>query len=105
MEYLRASGLRVVGHDSDKLMPIKQRHGVPDILQSCHTAEVAGYTIEGHVPAAEVKRLLTEKPKARGLAVAGMPAGSPGMEQGGARASYDVILFDDREKQSIYRRY
>lgn len=105
VEHLRANGFRVVVHETDDLAPAKRSHGVPDNLQACHTAEIDGYTIEGHVPAAEVKRLLAEKPKARGLAVAGMPVGSPGMEQGSAREPYDVVLFDDQRRQSVYRRY
>lgn len=105
VEHLLANGFRVVVHETDDLAPAKRSHGVPDNLQSCHTAEIDGYTIEGHVPAAEVKRLLAEKPKARGLAVAGMPVGSPGMEQGSAREPYDVVLFDDQRRQSVYRRY
>jgi len=105
VEHLRANGFRVVVHDTNELTPVKQSHGVPDNLQACHTAEIDGYTIEGHVPAAEVKRLLADKPKARGLAVAGMPIGSPGMEQGSAREAYDVVLFDDQRRQSVYRRY
>jgi hypothetical protein len=60
----------------------RRRYGMPDALASCHTARVEGYVIEGHVPAAEIRRLLRERPKARGLAVAGMPVGSPGMESG-----------------------
>ena len=105
VEHLRANGFRVVVHETDDLAPVKQSQGVPQNLQSCHTAEVDGYTIEGHVPAAEVKRLLAERPKARGLAVAGMPLGSPGMEQGSAREAYDVMLFDDQRRQSVWRRY
>ena len=104
-DHLRANGFRVVVHDVEDLMPVKQSHRVPDNLHACHTAEIAGYTIEGHVPAAEVKRLIAEKPAARGIAVAGMPIGSPGMEQGSAREAYDVVLFDDQRRQSVFRRY
>ncbi len=73
--------------------PIKARFGVPEPLQSCHTAIVDGYVIEGHVPAADIARLLAERPEARGLSVPGMPAGSPGMGQGGD--PWQVILFGD----------
>ncbi len=73
---------------------IKAKYQVPAALQSCHTAIVAGYVIEGHVPAADVARLIRTKPKGvRGLAVAGMPMGSPGMEQGDHRQPYKVIAF------------
>jgi hypothetical protein len=73
-------------------------------MTSCHTAVVNGYTIEGHVPAAEIKRLLNERPKAAGLAVPGMPVGSPGME--GARVdAYSVLLFDESGHSSVFARY
>ncbi len=75
--------------------PVKARHGVPGPLQSCHTAIVEGYVVEGHVPAADILRLLGERPQARGLSVPGMVAGSPGMEQGGQGDPYQVILFSD----------
>jgi hypothetical protein len=74
------------------MQAVKQRLDVPAELGSCHTAEIAGYVIEGHVPAYAINRLLTEKPQARGLAVPGMPVGSPGME-GGTPEPYKVILF------------
>jgi len=78
--------------DAKDIDAVKRRLGVPDDLAACHTAEVAGYIIEGHVPAAALKRFLAEKPNARGLAVPGMPVGSPGME-GGRPEKYDVVLF------------
>lgn len=105
VDHMRAHGFRVVVHEADDLTPVKRREGVPDNLQACHTATIDGYTIEGHVPAADVKRLLAEKPRARGIAVAGMPVGSPGMEQGSAREPYDVIVFDDLARQSVFRRH
>ncbi len=105
VDHMRAAGFRVVVREADDLSPVKRTQGVPDRLASCHTALVDGYTIEGHVPAAEVKRLLAERPSARGLAVPGMPVGSPGMEQGSAREPYDVILFDDAKRQTVFRRY
>ena len=74
--------------------------GVPNQLRSCNTAKVDGYVLEGHVPAADVERLLSERPEARGLAVPGMPTGSPGMEMPGVSPdSYEVILFDDKKNQ------
>lgn len=80
IEHMRGAGFAVQVHDHDDMGPIKQRVGVPYAKGSCHTAEIDGYFIEGHVPAADVQRLLAERPDARGLAVPGMPAGSPGME-------------------------
>ncbi|MGZ5339751.1 MAG: DUF411 domain-containing protein, partial [Thermoleophilaceae bacterium] len=83
----------------------KLRLGVPAALASCHTAEVGGYVIEGHVPAAEIERLLTERPQAAGLAAPGMPVGSPGMEVPGmAPDSYDLVLFGP-SGQSRFARY
>jgi len=79
------------------LNAVKKRLGVPDDLASCHTAEIAGYVIEGHVPASALKRLFAERPAASGLAVPGMPIGSPGME-GGAPESYEVVIFGHAPK-------
>jgi len=76
--------------------------GVPTELRACHTAIVEGYIVEGHVPAEDVKRLLRERPKARGIAVPGMPIGSPGMEQGDRLDPYDVLLFDENGKTTIF---
>ena len=77
-----------------KLNDLKTTRGIPQKLRSCHTALVGGYVVEGHVPAADVKRLLKERPPIAGIAVPGMPAGSPGMEVPGGRVQlYDVIAF------------
>lgn len=86
---------------------VKQRLGVPSNLASCHTAEVDGLVIEGHVPVADVLRLLSERPAGvRGIAVAGMPLGSPGMETpGGARAAFDVMAFGANGAASVFARY
>ncbi|MBA2238471.1 MAG: DUF411 domain-containing protein [Lysobacter sp.] len=80
VDHMREAGFEVQVNNVDNVNPIKERVGVPLGKGSCHTAEVGGYFIEGHVPAEDVKRLLAEKPDARGLAVPGMPLGSPGME-------------------------
>ena len=80
VEHMQKAGFQVEIHDVDDLGPVKERVGVPYGKGSCHTAEIGGYFIEGHVPAEDVKRLLTEKPNAKGLTVPGMPLGSPGME-------------------------
>ena len=80
VEHLREAGFAVEVQDHDDLGPTKERLGVPYGKGSCHTAEVTGYIVEGHVPAADIKRLLAEKPDARGLVLPGMPIGSPGME-------------------------
>ena len=93
VEHLREAGFQVNVHVSDDMQALKRRLGVPDAQRSCHTAQVGGYFVEGHVPAADVRRLLAERPAARGLAVPGMPLGSPGMETpDGTRQPYTVEL-------------
>ncbi|MGI9385016.1 MAG: DUF411 domain-containing protein [Methyloligellaceae bacterium] len=92
VEHMQAAGFKVVTKEVKALDTVKRLAGVPEALQACHTAEVGGYTVEGHVPAADVKRLLATKPNVRGLAVPGMPSGSPGMENG-EREAYDVLTF------------
>jgi hypothetical protein len=94
VEHLRQAGFAVEVRDVPDVNRVKARLGVPSDLAACHTAEVSGYVIEGHVPAAALRRLLDEKPNAKGLAVAGMPVGSTGMEVPGTPPdTYDVILF------------
>jgi hypothetical protein len=102
VEHLRESGFTVQAIDTAELDAVKTRLGVPRDLAACHTAQVAGYVVEGHVPAAALKRLLAEKPSAAGLAVPGMPVGSPGME-GGTPESYDVILFGPADRRTYMR--
>jgi hypothetical protein len=92
VDHLKAAGFAVTLHDAPSMKAVKARLGVPPELASCHTGEIGGYVIEGHVPASAIKRLLAEKPAGRGLAVPGMPAGSPGME-GGEPETYEVFLF------------
>lgn len=88
------------------MAPIKTQYQVPAELQSCHTAIVNGYVIEGHVPVREINRLLSERPKVIGLAVAGMPIGSPGMEtEGAAHQPFNVILFSADGTQEVYASY
>jgi hypothetical protein len=91
VKHMRAAGFPVQVTEMDDLSPVKARQGVPSALQSCHTAIVDGYVLEGHVPAPAVLRLLAERPRARGLAVPGMPLSAPGMDAGADR--YDVVLF------------
>lgn len=91
--HMRANGFRVETHEMADVTPLKRKLGVPPEVYSCHTAMVGGYVLEGHVPASDVWRLLREKPKAKGLAVPGMPIGSPGMEQGPPQP-YTTIVFD-----------
>lgn len=105
VDHMRAAGFTVHVQDmSDAdLQKIKQKYGVPAATKSCHTARVGGYTIEGHVPASEIKRLLKERPAVVGLAVPGMPLGSPGMEVSGMKAQpYDVLSFDKQGKTQVF---
>ncbi len=94
-DHMQRAGFNVEIVQAEDLSPIKVQFGVPRILEACHTATVDNYVIEGHVPAGDVKRLLRERPKAIGLAVPGMPIGSPGMEQGNQREPFKTILFGE----------
>ncbi len=101
-EHLGRNGFVATVTDTAAMQEVKTRLGVPRELASCHTAEVRGYVIEGHVPAHAIKRLIAEKSPSHGLAVPGMPIGSPGME-GGTPENYDVILFGQKPSQSFGR--
>ena len=104
MDHVRAAGFPVDVIESADVNRLKVRLGVPQALASCHTAEVGGYVLEGHVPAGAIKRLLAEKPQAKGLAVAGMPVGSPGMEVEGAEPdTYEVVLFGPAGQRTFTR--
>ena len=94
VERMKAAGFTVVVKDVDNVTPTARKLGVPDNLRSCHTSQIGGYAIEGHVPAADIKRLLAERPKAAGIAVPGMVMGAPGMEHGDHKEPYQVMLFD-----------
>ena len=92
VERMEAAGFTAKVRNVDDMTPTARAAGVPDNLRSCHTAMVEGYAIEGHVPAADIRRLLEERPDAVGLSVPGMPAGSPGMEVPGRSDTYQVVL-------------
>lgn len=102
IEHLRANGMTVKATDVPETASYRQKFGIGEQHGSCHSAKVAGYAIEGHVPAADIKRLLKEKPAARGLAVPGMPMGSPGMEAAHAEP-YDVLLIKKDGSSATYR--
>jgi hypothetical protein len=106
LEQVKASfGQKAVVVNSADMAAVKDKQGVPQALRSCHTVLVGGYVIEGHVPAKEIARLLREKPKGvKGLAVAGMPMGSPGMEHGDHREAYKVMTFGSGG-QRVYASY
>lgn len=105
VEYLRAEGFEVRVVEAEDVTPTARRLGVPDDLRSCHTASVEGYAIEGHVPAADIRRLLEQRPQAAGIAVPGMPIGSPGMEQGNRRQPFQTILFTREGRRSLFAQH
>lgn len=104
MDHLRANGFRVKPVSVEDTAVERRRRGIPDALGGCHTAVVGGYAIEGHVPASDIHRLLREKPAATGLAVPGMPAGSPGMESPHPQP-YNVYLVDRQGRHTVFNRY
>ena len=104
MKHLETSGFKVTGKDMDDVQPIKDDLGVPAKLASCHTATVDGYVIEGHVPAADIQRLLKERPKIVGLSAPGMPPSAPGMDQPG-NVPYDVIAFDAKGNTTVWAKH
>jgi hypothetical protein len=97
VDHIEAAGFATRVHLADDVNAVRRLLGVPDQLASCHTAIVDGYLVEGHVPAADIRRLLEERPQARGIAVPAMPIGSPGMEMGDRRDPFDVIVFDGEQ--------
>ena len=101
VDHLEQSGFKVKITNMPDVSPMKERLRVPAALGSCHTAVIDGYVVEGHVPADVIQRLLKERPDVTGLAVAGMPMGSPGME-GGTPQSYDIMAFTKSGQQYVY---
>jgi len=102
VNHMRDNGFTVEVHDRNDLIQIKRQLGVPGNLQSCHTAKVGGYVIEGHVPASDVKRLLDENLQVAGLTAPGMPMGSPGMDMGPRKDVYDVLTFTRSGKTDVF---
>lgn len=100
--HLRKSGFTPTAHDRTDMDALKDSLGVPTALRSCHTAVVGRYLIEGHVPASDIVKLLATKPKVAGLAVPGMPAGSPGMDMGGRTDRYQVIAFSANGATKVF---
>ena len=105
VEHLRKNGFAVTSRDTSDVTNVKRTGRVPQRLYSCHTAFVNGYVVEGHVPAVDIQRMLRDKPKIAGIAVAGMPAGSPGMEVGGRKDAYDVVAFKRDGSTSVYAKH
>jgi hypothetical protein len=104
VDHIRANGFEVTTFNVMDLDQVRSELQVPPQLTSCHTAKVGGYVIEGHVPAADIKRLLKERPKISGLVVPQMPSGSPGME-GHKADDYDVLMFNNGKTVGIYASY
>ena len=105
VKHLEENDFEVEVHDMDNLNPIKQEAGLTPALASCHTAFINGYAIEGHVPAKDIRTLIEQAPKARGLTVPGMPAGSPGMEMGDRQDAYQVLLYNDEGQTRVFAEY
>ena len=104
VDHLKANGFTVNVQDVPSTAEYRKKYGVPDRLLSCHTAVTGGYTVEGHVPAADIHRMLKQRPKGKGLAVPGRPMGSPGME-GARRDAYAVLLFQPDGSTSVFQKY
>ena len=105
VKHLEAAGFTVTVKEVDDTSVMRKRLGLPEEFGGCHSATVAGYVLEGHVPAADVTRLLATRPTALGLAVPGMPVGSPGMEVGDRVDPYDVLLIDRAGRATVFARY
>lgn len=105
MDHVTGQGLATEVQSAPDVLAVQKRLGVPEGLYSCHVAEVGGYLIVGHVPADDIKRLLKDKPAARGIAVPGMPVGSPGMEHDGHVQAYDTVLFQADGTTSLFARH
>ncbi|MBW4664596.1 MAG: DUF411 domain-containing protein [Chroococcus sp. CMT-3BRIN-NPC107] len=105
MKHLQAQGFSVKNVPTTDMIAFKQQHGVTDDLASCHTAIIDGYIVEGHIPGDDIKRLLAQKPDITGVAVPGMPVGTPGMESGNVRDSYAVVSFDKLGQTKVFKQY
>ena len=105
VKHLSSAGFAVQVTTTDDTGAVRKKLGIPDAFGACHTATVEGYAIEGHVPAAEIRRLLALKPQAIGLAVPSMPVGSPGMEYGDRKDPYNVLLIDRQGRDSVFASY
>jgi len=103
LDHLRQAGFTVKDYVTSNLASIKQRYGVPPQLQSCHTARIGGYTVEGHIPVSAIQRLLKERPQVAGIAVPGMPLGSPGMESPFKTESYTVFTFTESGRTQAFQ--
>jgi len=101
---MRRNGFKVTVNMIEDVYPIKDKAGVPDGMESCHTAFVSGYAVEGHVPAENIKKILAERPEIKGLAVPGMPSSAPGMDSPDDKP-YTVYSFDTKGALKVYASY
>ena len=104
-EHMEAEGFQISHQVVEDIAAVKQQHGIPEQLLSCHTTLVGGYIIEGHVPTDAVQRLLSERPDVAGIAVPRMPLGTPGMETNGIQESYTVFAFDGKGQTNVFAEY
>lgn len=105
ISHLESNGFIVIDHPAEDVQSVKQAVGLPPELGSCHTARIGGYVVEGHVPADDIRRLLRERPAIAGIAVPGMPVGSPGMEVGSRRDAFYVIAYDRDGNMGPFNHY
>ena len=102
VKYLQDNNYNVTIEDTRDVLAVKRRLGVPEKLAACHTAVIDGYVVEGHITHRDIRRLLLFRPDITGIAVPGMPIGTPGMERGDSKQSYDVISFDDHGNTEVF---
>src|SRR5688500_8716921 len=105
VEHVEKHGFTVTVVNVDDVMAVKAKAGIPNKLASCHTSKVGGYVVEGHVPAADIEKLLAQKPKAKGIAVPGMPMGAPGMEHGDHRQPYQTLLIKADGSTAVFAQH
>ena len=105
VDHVKANGFAVRVLDMEDVTPMARKLGVSEALRSCHTGEIGGYFVEGHVPAADIRKLLRERPNARGVAVPGMPVGSPGMEQGARRDAFSTMMVSRAGRTTVFARH
>ncbi len=105
IEHVKKHGFKVKDIKTESIEAVKQQYNLPLDLVSCHTAIIDGYVIEGHVPADDIKRFLEQKPELAGLAVPGMPLGTPGMEAGDLKQPFQVLAFNDKGEVEVFQEY
>ncbi len=105
LDHLEEAGFQVTDQVTENIQTVKGEHNVPRDLSACHTAVIGDYVVEGHIPASDIKRLLVEQPDVDGIAVPGMPIGSPGMESGDIQEPYNVYTFTENGNTEIYQQY